>query len=280
MQIIQSFITSQETIYVIIRVAAILALTFFAAKVFIVLAKHTAKQNKIHIKFLRNIVIMFIYTVGVFIALSEIPKFETGFQAILAGSGIVALTIGLAAQESLGNTINGMFISMFRPFEVGDRIHLINASITGFVEDITLRHTVMRTFINSRVIIPNSVINKELIENSNYWGVQASSFIDATVTYDSDLELARKIMADVISTHKDFVDTRPSEAREGPAVKVFVRALSWYGVDLRASMWTETVSNNFEACSDARRQIKLEFDKHGIKIASYKGSDPNVLPPA
>lgn len=276
MRIIQEFMTSRETVYVLLRVAATLALTFAAAKTYALVTKR-AFQQKIHAKFLRNIVTMLIYMAGLFVTLSEL-NFEKGFQTILAGSGIAALTIGLAAQESLGNALNGMFISMFRPFEVGDRIHLINGDITGFVEDITLRHTVVRTFINSRVIIPNSVINKELIENSNYRDVKASAFIDVTITYDSDLELAREIMANVISSHKDFVDTRPQDARDGSPVKVFVRGLSWYGADLRASMWTDSIGNNFEACSDVRGKIKLEFDSHGIKIACYNnGLNPNIL---
>jgi small-conductance mechanosensitive channel len=202
-----------------------------------------------------------------------LPDFNSGMQAVLAGSGIAAVVLGLAAQGSLGNAIDGVFISMFRPFEVGDRVRLMSGDITGFIEDITLRHTVVRTFVNSRIIIPNSVINKEMIENSNYAESNASSFVDVTITYDSDLELAMGIMADIVETHKDFIDVRPPRDQIGPAAKVYVRGLSWYGVDLRVSMWTQNVGANFDACSDARERIKLEFDRRGIKIARYDGQN-------
>jgi small-conductance mechanosensitive channel len=212
--------------------------------------------------------VIVIWAAGIMVSVSWLPFFSEAAVALLAGSGIAALTIGLAAQESLGNAFNGLFISIFKPFEVGDRIHLVNANITGFIEDITLRHTVIRTFMNSRIIIPNSVINKELIENSNFCNPQASSFIDVIITYDSDVELACEIMARVLGEHPAFVDTRKDLSL--PKVPVFVRSLGLYGAELRASMWTETILNNFAACSDVRKKIIEEFENENIKISVMK----------
>lgn len=271
--------TSESAGYIVLRIIIILALTFIAARLCTAAMKRMVKQDKIHFKLLRNIVLLLIYVVGMLVAMHEIPKFETAFQAILAGSGIAALTIGLAAQESLGNAINGMFISIFKPFEVGDRVRLIGSDIIGYIEDITLRHTVVRTLVNSRVIVPNSVISKELIENSNYWDGKASAFIDVVITYDSDLKLAQNIMSGVITSHADYIDTRPEDDRKGPpAARVYVRNLSLYGVELRASMWTDSIGKNFDACSDAREKIKLEFDKQGIKLAHSSNFDPKLTP--
>ncbi|MCL2361859.1 MAG: mechanosensitive ion channel family protein [Defluviitaleaceae bacterium] len=203
------------------------------------------------------------------IALNWIPAFSTVVTAILAGSGILALTIGLAAQESLGNFFNGLFISVSRPFEVGDRVHLINADITGFIEDISIRHTVIRTLTNSRIIVPNSIMNKELIENSNFCTPQAAAFIDVIITYNSDVNVASEIIARVIGTHPDFVDTRTEEQKENtPMVPVLVRALGLYGVELRARMWTAEI--NFIANSDVRKSILREFEAAGVRIASSK----------
>ena len=263
----QSFLAGEGTVYIILRIAVILLLTFAAAKITKAFSRRVVKSDRIHKRFLHSIVVVLIYLTGFVVALNEIPNFDNAFNTLLAGSGIAALTIGLAAQESLGNAINGMFISMFHPFEVGDRVRLVGGNITGYIEDITLRHTVIRTFINSRIIVPNSVINKEMIENSNYWDGKASSFVDVTITYGSDLELAQRIMFDIVTSHPDFVDPRPPENREGPPAKVYVRGLSLYGVELRVSMWTADVGKNYDACSDARQRIKLEFDRRGIQFA-------------
>jgi len=267
---LQDFLTSDHSLWIMARVFMTLLSTMIVAKIFRVIWGIFGK-NTIHQKFVQNVLIVIIWIVGIVLALGRFPQFSDAAAALIAGSGIAAITIGLAAQESLGNAFNGLFISISKPFEVGDRIHLVNANITGFVEDITIRHTVIRTFMNSRIIIPNSVINQELIENSNFCNPQASSFIDVIITYDSDVAKASEVMAKVIGEHADFIDTRTPEQQEiNPKVPVFVRALGLYGVELRASMWTATVTNNFAACSDVRKNLLNEFEKAEIRISSSK----------
>jgi small-conductance mechanosensitive channel len=245
--------------------------TLFATRIFRLIWRRSFKTDTIHLKFIQNILAAIIWVTGIAFSLGAFSQFQDIAMAVFAGSGIAALTIGLAAQESLSNALNGLFISIFKPFEVGDRIRLVNADITGFIEDITLRHTVIRTFMNSRIIVPNSVMNKELIENSNFCNPQTSAFIDVIVTYDSDIAKACEIMAYVIGGHPDFVDTRDAEQIETmPKVPVFVRSLGLYGAELRASMWTESIKNNFAACSSVRKGILGEFHQNGIKLAEVK----------
>lgn len=268
LDVMDNFLTSEYMVWITARAIMILLVTLIVIKIFRAIWRIFGK-NTIHQKFIKNVFSVIIWVSGIVMALGRFPNFSDAAIALVAGSGILAITIGLAAQESLGNAFNGLFISISKPFEVGDRIHLVNADITGFVEDITIRHTVVRTVMNSRIIIPNSVINQDLIENSNFINQQASSFIDVTITYDSDLDKACRILAKIIGEHKDFVDMRTEEELEiKPKVPVLVRALGLYGAELRASMWTATISNNFAACSDVRKQIVYEFKEAGVVIAS------------
>ena len=268
----QEFMTNQHFAWILMRAAVTLLATTIVIKIFRVIWIIIGK-NTIHQKFIKNVISAIISCTGIIFALSWLPFFGDAAGALLAGSGIAALVIGLAAQEPLGNAFNGLFISISKPFEVGDRVHLVNANITGFIEDITIRHTVIRTFMNSRIIIPNSVISKELIENSNFCNAQASAFIDVTITYDSDVNKASDIIAKIIGGHADFVDTRPQDQQETtPKVPVFVRNLGLLGIELRASMWTESIGINFAACSDVRKGIISEFEKSGVRIAN-----PNYL---
>jgi len=263
-------LTGDSFYWIALRVVATLLIAISITRIFRMIWQKYG-QNTIHRKFIGNILSAFISLTGTIIALNWIPVFSTVVTALLAGSGILALTIGLAAQESLGNAFNGLFISVSKPFEVGDRVHLINADITGFIEDISIRHTVIRTFTNSRIIVPNSTMNKELIENSHFCNPQSSSFIDVTITYDSSVPDACEIIARVIGTHPAFIDTRTDEQKEtAPMVPVFVRALGLYGVELRASMWTATVTTNFAACSAVRKGILEEFEAAGVRISSSK----------
>ena len=227
------------------------------------------QRGGINRRFLGNIAIAAIWVIGVIVALSNIPGMSKLTRTLLAGSGIVAVVVGLAAQDSFGNLFSGLFVSIFRPFEIGDRVKLVNSGITGYIEDITLRHTVILTFINnSRVIIPNSTINSEIIENANFKSTIASNFVDVAISYDSDLAVAIKLLAEAVGSHPLYLDQRtPEQLAAGAAkVTVMVQALGESGVNLRTQMWTRTVDENFRACSDVRIRILKEFRENGIEI--------------
>ena len=266
----QYLLYNESPIVVAVRIILTLLLTVLVSKVF----RSTWRKfgaDKMHQMFIKNVLSIIIWIVGGVIALHWLPHFADAATALIAGSGLLILVVGLAAQETLGNMFSGLFISMFKPFEVGDRITLSSQNLTGFIEDITLRHTVVRTITNNRIIVPNSTMNRELIENANYCNMRVANAIDVTITYESDVDVARDIMAYVIGEHKDFIDTR--EDFTEPKVPVFVRALGLNGVELRAFMWAEDMATNVVASSDARNGILHEFKKANITIASAKVRD-------
>ena len=228
-----------------------------------------AERGGTHHRFLANMAVALTWSVGCVVALSTIPGLSKLARTLLAGSGIVAVVVGLAAQDSFGNVLSGIFISLFRPFRIGDRIKLVDSGITGIVEDITLRHTVLRTVVNnSRVIVPNSKMNSEIIENSNYTSTVSSNFVDISISYESDLRLAMKLMADIIGSHELFLDQRtPLDIQNGAEkVTVLLQSFGESCVNLRALMWTRTIDENFRACSDARIRIKEAFHDNGIEV--------------
>ena len=261
------FVEHLNAILPFIWFVATLVVTFIVTKLFRVIWR-LFNTATLHLLFLKNVLSVVMGVAGFFFALSWFPNFTTAATALFAGSGIVALVIGLALQEPLSNIFSGLILSISKPFEVGDRVHLVNAQITGTVEDITIRHTVIRSFLNSRIVVPNSVIKQELIENSHLTDRHASQFIDVTVTHESNIDVARKIIASVISEHPDFIDTRTEEEKNTTElVPVLVRAITLHGVELRASMWTASVITNFIACSDVRHGILMEFKKAGVAFA-------------
>ena len=69
-------------------------------------------------------------------------------------------------------------------------MNISSLGISGIVEDMTVRHTVIRTYHNSRMIIPNSVINKAIVENSNYNNDYIGNYMEVSVSYESNLEQA------------------------------------------------------------------------------------------
>ncbi|MEA2076245.1 MAG: mechanosensitive ion channel [Euryarchaeota archaeon] len=76
--------------------------------------------------------------------------------------------------------------AIFRPFRVGDVVELENEY--GTIEDMALRHTVIRTWQNKRRIIPNSRISEETIINWTIGNLTVLWAVDFGISYDSDIE--------------------------------------------------------------------------------------------
>lgn len=249
-----------------IKIAVIIASTAIGVKLsnlaFDFISK---KNNEIHLKFLKSIASAIIVIVGIstlglqFVVTADLSK------TLLQSTSLLVAVIGFAAQAVLADVISGMMISWCKPFNIGERITLLNYNITGTVEDITLRHTVIRGFDNNRIIIPNSQINKELIKNSNYSDSVIGNFIEISVGYSSDIRKAMAIMEKLIADHPLVIDTRKDKS-QGSKVVVSVKELASSGIILKTTVWTKDVDDNFTACSELRLQIKEEFDRQNIEI--------------
>lgn len=187
-------------------------------------------------------------------------------SSLLAGAGVLAVALGFASQHALGNIISGVFIVIFKPFRVNDRISLGN--LTGIVEDITLRHTVIRDFENKRIIIPNSKISDEILINADFEDGKICKWIDFGISYDSEIEKAKEIIKNQIVNHPLSIDNRtPIEIAEGVAiVDVKVIALGDSSVNLRGFAWVKNSVDAFDMGCDLLESIKLQFDKDGIEI--------------
>lgn len=216
-------------------------------------------KDRISHKLLKNTLITIVYVVGILTAINQIPSLSNTVYTVLAGSGVLAVIVGLAAQESFGNLISGIILTLFRPFEVGDRVRLVEQDLNGNIEDITLRHTVIRTPTDNRVIVPNTALSSAIVENTNYiQGAPKKNYIEVDISYDSDLELAMNIMAEVISSHPYYIGDRP--------LRIYVPAFAASGITLRGTMTTATVEENYIACSEARISLKKAFDEQGVVI--------------
>ncbi len=208
------------------------------------------------------------YFLAILLALFEIKLFSNFTVAVLSASGIFAAIAGLAAQESLGNLISGFFLSMFQPFNIGDLITIKSEQITGTVVELGLRHTVINTYENTKVIIPNSIMNSAIIENKASEEVNYNNFLYLNISYESDIDKAKEIIIKNCANHPLVIDNRTElEKRENePIVKIYVTNLADYSIELRTTILTSNVGDGFKALSDLRESIKKDFDANGIEI--------------
>ncbi|HMQ47922.1 MAG TPA: mechanosensitive ion channel family protein [Saprospiraceae bacterium] len=224
------------------------------------------KNDPTNYKFLRRVVVTIIYIVGFSVALYNMPSMRALANSLLAGAGILAVAAGFASQHALGNIISGLFIIIFRPFRVNDRLKV--RELNGVVEDITLRHTVIRDFENRRIIIPNSIISEEIIVNADFSDEKICKWIDIGISYDSDIALARKIIKEEVLKHPLNIDPRTPEQLEKGTELVPVRVLSLgeFSVNLRAWAWANNSADAFNMGCDLLESIKNRFDREGIEI--------------
>lgn len=254
----------------LIIILIILTISFLLFQSVGLLYKKVFESHKqIHLKFFKNLVQALIVVVGLYSIGMQFDVFKEFSSTLLLSSSLLVAVLGFAFQSSLEDFIAGVMLSLFRPFNIGERISLIGLNISGYIEDITIRHTVIRTFNNSRLMIPNSVINKEIIENTHIVDTTSSGFMDVTITYKSDLKKAKRLMSQIIAEDPDVIDERTQEEREKgiPQVQVFVRELGENGIALRASVITKDIDINFQACSNIRAKIVEIFEKEGIELA-------------
>lgn len=225
------------------------------------------KLKTTRIEFLRKIISTIIILLTLTFVLLLVPGFKTFSISLLAGAGIAAIVIGFAAQKTLANIVSGISIAFFTPFRVGDRLKI--GEEMGDVEDMNLRHTVIKTWDNRRIIIPNSVISEKEIVNLSIKEERVLSTINMGISYDSDIDKAKKIMVDLAKGHKDVIVPEIKEEDgtiDKKEPKVRVTDCGDFAVNLRLYFWVEKPGNAWKTGFDLIESIKKEFDKQGIEI--------------
>ncbi len=219
------------------------------------------------VRIVLKVIIMFICIIT---ALYQIDGLEQLMTSILAGSGILAIAIGLASQDAASNLISGIMVSIFKPFSVGNVIKLVGSGTVGTVEEITLRHTVLRTVENKRVIVPNSTINSETIENAHFGDSEICNYIEIGITYESDITKAKALCTEEALKNERVIDKRTEEQKTAgdPIANVIVFRLDDSAVVLRVAVWSIDAANGFAAKGEIMESIKNRFDsEEGVEMA-------------
>jgi len=216
--------------------------------------------------FTKNAVSFVVYLMALIAIFYAIPELKSIGVALFASAGIFAAIIGFASQAAFSNIVSGVMIVIFKPFRVNDMISVgIN---TGIVEDITLRHTVIRNFENRRLVIPNSVISGEVILNSDLVDEKVKVHFEMGISYESDHKKAMGIMRELAAAHPASIDNRSADekARKEPLIPVKIVRFEDSSIVVRAWIWTSNPDKAFMMKCDLNQQIKEAFEANGIEI--------------
>lgn len=233
-----------------------------------VLFKYVQRHVKVNGKFVCRMIKITLYTVAVYACLSLLTPFSDVLSKVWGSAGIIAVVLGFAAQESMGNFVNGLLISTFKPFKIGDLVKVNNGEYEGYVVDISLRDTVIQTYENTKVIIPNSTMNKAVLENVSLNNNSKANFLTLDISYDSDMDQAMKIIAEEVKKHPSFLDPRSEAdiANGVPEVTIRLTSFNDSSITLRATVYSKSNAEGFAILCDLRYSIKKRFDKAGIEF--------------
>ncbi len=175
----------------------------------------------------------------------------TSFIAVIGAAG---LAIGLALQGTLSNVAAGVMIIFFRPIKLGDFVE-VNGKM-GTVKDITLNYTELASLGNVQIIIPNSEVWGNTIENYSVYPTRRAEWTFG-VGYGANLKDAEQIIRDTI-----MADAR---AHVDPEPFVQVNNLNASSVDFLVRVWCNR-TDLFAFQADMKRNVKEALDAGGIDI--------------
>jgi small-conductance mechanosensitive channel len=204
---------------------------------------------------LRHALLVIICFIAVLMVLGEL-----GIQLgpLLATAGIGALAVGFGAQSLVKDVISGFFIILENQYRIGDVIEA--AGVSGLVESVSLRRTVLRDLEGKVHTIPNGEI--KIVSNlSKEW---SRTVIDVAISYREDVDQIIHLLSQI---------GRELEAEEAYK-SVILEPLQIWGVErfgesgwaIRTVMKTIPLKQ-WEMGRELRRRIKKRFDEKGIQIA-------------
>jgi small conductance mechanosensitive channel len=187
-----------------------------------------------------------------------IPALRSLGTAMLASAGVASIVVGLAAQNTLGNVVAGVSLLMYRPFRVQDLVQVTAASglETGTIESLTLGYTILKTFDNRRIVVPNSVMATQVTVNLTSRDPRVMLMLPIGVGYGSDIDRARAIVVDEARSHTDV-----REIVDCPVTQLGASAVT---LTLRA--WCADAASAKRAQFDLIERIKKQFDRNDIEI--------------
>ncbi len=203
----------------------------------------------------RELILKLIYYLIILVGfITILPVLGLNPSGLLVAGGITGIVIGFASQSVVSNLISGIFILWEKPIKIGDQVQV--GGISGFVEDINVMSTIIRTYDGLFVRIPNQTLFTGNI--TNYTGNVVRRFeYRIGIRYSDDAEKAIEII-------KRVIDEEPF-ALKNPAPVVFVDELGDNAVIISVKIWAP-VQVWYDVKMRLLQKIKAELERNGIEI--------------
>ena len=177
--------------------------------------------------------------------------------ALSVFTGALGVGLGFGLQKIASNYVSGFIILLDRSIRIGNIIQV--GSESGEVTQITTRYTVLKHPAGSEYIVPNETLIGSTVQNQTYSDTRIRLSTTVGVAYDSDLDLACRLMTEAAAAH-------PRVLAE-PAPRVFLTQFADSSINLELGLWIgDPEEGKGNIVSDVNFAIWRAFKEHGVAI--------------
>ncbi len=216
-------------------------------------------RRRIRANLLRTVIAraagVFVFFLGTYIVL-RVSGLTQLALTVVGGTGLIGLAVGIAFRDITENFLASIFLSMQRPFETGDLVEV--AGVTGFVQQLNVRTTILMTLDGNLVQIPNATVYKSNLRNFTTNANRREDFV-VGIGYDDSINEAQEIARKVLADHPAVLND--------PEPSVLADSLGASTVNLRVYFWLNGREHSWlKVRSSVIRLVKLAFQQHGISM--------------
>ena len=204
--------------------------------------------------FLRSMVNILLTVLLIISVIGALGVNTTSFAALLASAGVA---VGMALSGNLQNFAGGIVILLFKPYRVGDTIEV--QGLTGVVREVQIFHTILNTFDNKLIYIPNGSLSTSVVVNYSREGARRVQWTIG-VDYGTDISRVRQLLLTLFQS-----DARIMQEPEGRKPFVGLDALADSSVNLVVRVWVKTEAY-WDVYYDLHQQIYELFNREGVGI--------------
>ena len=229
------------------------------AGIFVTRVARSLLHSRIQANLLRNVVARslgaIVFLLGTYIVL-RVSGLTQLALTVVGGTGLIGLAVGIAFRDITENFLASVFLSMQKPFETGDLVEI--TGVTGYVQQLNVRTTILMTMDGNMVQIPNASVYKANLCN---YTTNANRRADIVVGigYDDSITEAQEIARQVLEEHPAVLND--------PEPSVLAESMGATTINLRVYFWLDGHQYSWlKVRSSVIRLIKVAFQKHGISM--------------
>ncbi|MCA1789828.1 MAG: mechanosensitive ion channel, partial [Thioalkalivibrio sp.] len=214
----------------IVVALVVIALSWFAARLMVYLLRRGLIGRSLS-RLLREVLAraggILVMLAGFYLVL-RIAGLTQLALTLVGGTGLIGLVLGIAFRDITENFLASLFLSLQQPFREGDLVEV--ASVTGYVQRLTSRTTVLMTLDGNQAQVPNSTVFRSTIRNFTSNPNRREDFV-VGIGYDDAISFAQETALKVLADHPAVLDE--------PEPLVLVENLGPSTVNLRVYFWLD-----------------------------------------